>query len=141
MTTTTTRPATEPVRRRGYAVPAPVMSIAQARAALSVRRAITRVLDDGLTVPCVDDPAGWDADLPVSKAARAGLERVVRLCLTGCPVLETCRAFLATDPPVGGVCAGTYRLHQGEKQYGETKREWAALTAADLANEAGRAAA
>src|SRR6266508_6822466 len=100
MTTTTTRSATEPVRRRGYALPAPVMSIAQARAALSVRRAITRALDDGLTVPCVDDPAGWDADVPVSRAARAGLERVVRLCLTGCPVLETCRAFLAPDPPV-----------------------------------------
>jgi hypothetical protein len=131
------------MKHRGVALPDPILTPAQARAATSVRREITRAMDDGETVPCIADPAGWDADHPPSKALRVELERVVRLCLTSCPaaVLRPCRAFLATDPPVGGVCAGTYRPHQGEKKHGEIKREWAAQVAAALTDEAGRAAA
>jgi hypothetical protein len=128
----------EPVqRRRRSSLPGPVLTPVQARAAVSVRREVTRAMDDGETVPCVADPASWDVDRPPSRECRSDLARVVRLCLTGCPVLERCRAFLATDPPTAGVCAGVYRPHADEPRAGQVKAAWAAAVAAELGAGAG----
>lgn len=97
-----------------YNLPTPVLTQRQARAERSLHAAIRAEYDDGVTVPCLTDPATWDADQTVGQVTREDVFRAAQLCRTACPVFDRCGAFLATEPPVCGVVAGRYVKHPME---------------------------
>jgi hypothetical protein len=116
-------------------LPEPEYTTVQARADATRHAAIRDAYEDGRTVPCVADPASWDAARP--NITRAEVVRVAVLCRTECPVLAECAAFLATDPPVTGVHAGRYvRHHTDPLRPGVSmKADWARAAADDAAED------
>lgn len=91
-----------------YDLPGPVLTQPQAKAERTLHTAIRAAYDDGVTVPCLTDPATWDAD---NNPTREEITRAARLCRTACPVFDQCTAFLATEPPVCGIVAGRFVPH------------------------------
>jgi hypothetical protein len=100
----------------------------QARAERTLHIAIAAAYDDGVTVPCLADPATWDADSRNGTVTHEEVFRAASLCRTSCPVFERCKAFLATSPPVCGVVAGRFVKDSTETRPGCTtnlKDDWA----------------
>lgn len=62
--------------------------------------------------PCRQNPSQWDADEDTPLSA---IRDLVRQCRTGCPVLETCASFAATQPKAAGVLAGRYLPHSDDQ--------------------------
>jgi len=105
-------------------LPGPVYTRAQARNERTLQAAIRAAYDDGVTVPCLTDPATWDGDRP--EVRREDIARAARLCRTACPVFDRCAAFLATQPPVCGVVAGRYVRHATDSHTNPNmKDDWA----------------
>ncbi|QNE21922.1 hypothetical protein F1D05_33420 [Kribbella qitaiheensis] len=91
-----------------FDLPAPVLTRCQARAERALHAAIRTEYDDGVTVPCLTDPATWDAD---QNPTDFQITTAARLCRTACPVFDRCAAFVATEPPVCGIVAGRFIPH------------------------------
>lgn len=69
--------------------------------------AIVEAADDGRTVPCLamrDEP-GWISENDAERRDAA------KLC-TNCPVLKTCRNYIAQNPEPAGVWAGLTEIQR-----------------------------
>ena len=66
----------------------------QVRAQLQLFTAISAVQQDGLVVPCTDDPPSWDKE-SMNPAA-----------CNGCPVFKLCTVYAATGAVRHGIIAG-----------------------------------
>jgi len=110
-------------------LPGPAYTQAQAHAERNLHAAITAAYDDGVTVPCLTDPATWDADQTAGRVTREDVFRAAQLCRTACPVFDRCEAFLATKPPVCGIVAGRFIKHPSEirpeRPVANLKDDWA----------------
>ncbi|GAB3813448.1 hypothetical protein [Kribbella italica] len=119
-------------------LPGPAYTRDQARAEQNLHAGIRAAYDDGVTVPCLTDPATWDADTTIGRVTREDVFRAAQLCRTACPVFERCTAFLATKPPVVGIVAGRFVKHPSEVRHERPatnlKDDWATgATTADAA--------
>jgi hypothetical protein len=112
--------ATKAAVRREYGslgdagLPGPVYTRAQARAERNLHAAIRAAYDEGVTVPCLTDPATWDADFSEGQVTREDVFRAANLCRTACPVFVLCEAYRLTNPPAHGILAGRYVRHPSE---------------------------
>ena len=110
----------------------------QTRAAITVAAAVGDSIEAGHTPPCVLDPASWDVDMAAGsshRVARHEVRQAVRMCLTRCPVLEQCRAYLATltdNPATSGIVAGEYVHDQATSGTGALARKWVDEAHAEL---------
>ena len=95
-------------------LPGPVYTRAQARAERNLHAGIRAAYDDGVTVPCLTDPATWDADFSEGQVTREDVFRAANLCRTACPVFALCEAFRLTNPLAHGILAGRYIKHPSE---------------------------
>ncbi|BDE68783.1 hypothetical protein TPCU411_p230 (plasmid) [Cutibacterium acnes] len=68
----------------------------QVRAQLRLFTAIATAQQDGLAVPCTDDPPSWDKE-SMNPAA-----------CDGCPVFELCAVYAATGAVRHGIIAGRH---------------------------------
>ncbi|MEV0285572.1 hypothetical protein AB0H36_15785 [Kribbella sp. NPDC050820] len=112
-----------------YDLPLAVLTQKQARAERNLQAAIRTEYEAGVTVPCLTDPATWDADQTVGRVTREDVFRAAQLCRTACPVFDRCKAFLATEPPVVGIVAGRFIKHPSEirpeRHAANLKDDWA----------------
>ena len=68
----------------------------QVRAQLRLFTAISAAQQDGLAVPCTDDPPSWDK------------ESMDPAACDGCPVFELCAVYAATGAVRHGIIAGRH---------------------------------
>lgn len=77
----------------------------QVRAQMRLFTAISTAQQNGLDVPCTDDPAAWDKESTDPAAC------------DGCPVIDLCAAYAATGAVRHGIIAGRHACelieHQG----------------------------